>query len=113
MQTNIFKAVPWLLFLWWFVQVESVPPELRVIVHESSQGSLPSQVLVARRLADEQNIQLRIVDKDVETGDGKTPEELQTAIEAAKDHGLPSLVKIHGRTILAIDLPPTAEDILR
>ena len=114
MKNNIFKILPWILFLWWFVNSQNVPSsELKVIVHESSEGSLPPQVLVARRLADEQGIEFRIMDQDTQTGSGEIPKELQAAIKAARDHGLPSLVRIHGHSVLASDLPWTAEDILR
>jgi hypothetical protein len=111
-----------LLVAWFFLQgpgskapVFSPPgPMLVVVVYESSEMPLPTQTYDARPKIEEAGHEFRVVDDDVEDGDGQMPDELKLAIPAAREHGLPALVVQSGDEILKVlDLPETAEEIIK
>ncbi len=94
--------------------VELPEKRMAVIVYESAEGSIPLHVhAAAKELSEQKKIQVRIVDKDTQTGDGATPDEIAVAVREAGR--LPALVicSADGGTFFKrFDLPGTAESIV-
>lgn len=85
-------------------------PSLAVVVYESSEDQPEPYVIGGLQQLD---IESRIVDQHVVTGDGFTPNYLQQAIKEAQDHGLPALVILSPFKVLSVqDLPETQEGII-
>ena len=86
-------------------------PDLVAVVYESSESIPPPYVTGAlKQLADE-GLQVRVFDKDVVTGEGEVPDEVQAAIAASAR--LPSLVVLSGGVVISSQpLPGTAQEII-
>jgi hypothetical protein len=85
-------------------------PEKVVVVYESANFTPPAYVAGTLKDLD---IDARVVDQDIETGDGQTPEYLADAIKAAKQNGLPSIVFVRGSKAISVQSLPTSEQELR
>tara|TARA_R100000388_G_C7215618_1_gene146001 strand:- start:77 stop:421 length:345 start_codon:yes stop_codon:yes gene_type:complete len=85
-------------------------PTLAVVVYESSEDQPEPYVIGGLQQLD---IESRIIDQHVVTGDGFTPSYLKPAIEAAQQNGLPAMVVLSRLKVLTVvDLPSTAEGII-
>ncbi len=87
---------------------------LVVIVYESSTTPVPLTVHAARKQLEQLGHQVRVIDKDVQTGTGETPREVAKAIAAAG--ALPALVacSLDGSTVISTQpLPATTDAIVR
>ena len=87
-----------------------------VVVYESSLQPILPHTMAARAKVELLDVEYRIVDQHVETGDGYTPKDFAPAIEAAQtsDVPFPVLVLLDGETALSVvPLPPTASDIAK
>lgn len=106
------KAIDWLLVVAVLVFIFSGSPTVfgpssAVVVYESAEY-IPEPYVVGA-LAD---IESRIVDQHITTGNKETPEYLSNAIDAAKKNGLPALVILKGSTVnKVVDLPSDADGI--
>mgnify|MGYP003141365872 CR=1 FL=1 len=85
-------------------------PTLAVVVYESSEDQPEPYVIGGLQQLD---IESRIIDQDVVTGDGSTPGYLKDAIAAAQENGLPALVVMSRLKVLTVvDLPDSAKGIV-
>lgn len=83
------------------------------VVYESSDIIPPPYVTGALGKLQADGLQTRIFDKDVITGTGQVPKDLQDAIDKAIQNGLPALVILsNGKVIKVQDLPKTEVGIL-
>ena len=84
-------------------------PDRAVVVYESEGYTVPPFVQSVLR---DSGIDSIVIDQDVVTGDGKTPESVAAAIAAAQENGLPAVVLLRGdRVVRAFDVPATAEQL--
>ena len=89
------------------------PADLVVFVYESSEAPLTSDAIGAANSLTASGIEVRMIDQDVVTGDGRQPAEVKAALEAAKNATLPALVVMGGGAVLtAVPLPATREAIV-
>tara|TARA_R110002074_G_scaffold401372_1_gene599344 strand:+ start:392 stop:733 length:342 start_codon:yes stop_codon:yes gene_type:complete len=85
------------------------PPDRAVVVYESEGYTVPPFVQSVLR---DSGIDSTVIDQDVVTGDGKTPESVAAAIAAAQENGLPAIVLLNGLKVLTVfDVPATAEQL--
>ena len=85
-------------------------PTLAVVVYESSEDQPEPYVIGGLQQLD---IESRIIDQHVVTGDGLTPSYLQPAIAAAQENGLPAMVVLSRLKVLtAVDLPGSSKEIV-
>lgn len=83
------------------------------VVYESSDIIPPPYVTGALGKLQADGLQTRIFDKDVITGTGQVPKDLQDAIAKAIQNGLPALVILsNGKVIKVQDLPKTESEII-
>ena len=83
------------------------------VVYESSDIIPPPYVTGALGKLQADGLQTRIFDKDVITGTGQVPKDLQDAIDKAIQNGLPALVILSdGKVIKVQDLPKTESEII-
>jgi len=84
-------------------------PDRAVVVYESEGYTVPPFVQSVLR---DSGIDSIVIDQDVVTGDGKTPESVAAAIAAAQKNGLPAIVLLNGLKVLTVfDVPATAEQL--
>jgi len=87
------------------------PPDMVVVVYESSESIPEPYVTGALKLLSSEGLQTRVLDKDVTTGEGEVPSQVQAAIKSATQ--LPSLVVLSGDTVVSSQpLPSTYDGIL-
>jgi len=87
------------------------PPSMVVVVYESSESIPEPYVTGALKLLSSEGLQTRVLDKDVTTGEGEVPSQVQAAISSATQ--LPSLVVLSGDTVVSSQpLPSTYDGIL-
>ena len=85
-------------------------PTLAVVVYESSED-LPEPYVVGG--LQQLDIESRIIDQHIVTGDGLTPSYLQPAIAAAQENGLPAMVVLSRLKVLTVvDLPGSSQEII-
>ena len=101
------------------VDPDDPPPTTKVdrvtYVYERTQRPVPRGVSAALREINDTNESIIAagVDKDIRTGDLKTPKQYEIAIEAAKKVGIPALVVQSGDSILkVVKDPKTKEEVL-
>lgn len=83
------------------------------VVYESSDIIPLPYVTGALGKLQADGLQTRIFDKDVITGTGQVPKDLQDAIDKAIQNGLPALVILsNGKVIKVQDLPKTESEII-
>ena len=84
------------------------PPSMVVVVYESSESIPEPYVTGALKFLSSEGLQTRVLDKDVTTGEGEVPFQVQAAISSATQ--LPSLVVLSGDTVISSQpVPATAE----
>ena len=84
-------------------------PDRAVVVYESEGYTVPPFVQSVLR---DSGIDSIVIDQDIVTGDGKTPESVAAAIAAAQENGLPAIVLLNGLKVLTVfDVPATAEQL--
>ena len=84
-------------------------PDRAVAVYESEGYTVPPFVQSVLR---DSGIESIVIDQDVVTGDGKTPESIAAAIAAAQKNGLPAIVLLNGLKVLTVfDVPDTEEQL--
>ena len=91
--------------------VSTPAPSMVVVVYESSESIPEPYVTGALKTLSSEGLQTRVLDKDVTTGEGEVPIQVQAAIKSATQ--LPSLVVLSGDTVISSQpLPSTYEGIL-
>ena len=91
--------------------VTAPAPDTVVVVYESSESIPEPYVTGALKLLSSEGLQTRVLDKDVTTGEGEVPFQVQAAISSATQ--LPSLVVLSGDTVISSQpLPSTFDGIL-
>ena len=91
--------------------VTAPAPDTVVVVYESSESIPEPYVTGALKLLSSEGLQTRVLDKDVTTGEGEVPSQVQAAISSAPQ--LPSLVVLSGNTVISSQpLPSTYDGIL-
>lgn len=86
-------------------------PDTVVVIYESADHQIEPYVQGALRTLAEQGYQARLLDKDVVTGGGEVPSQVQAAVNSATQ--LPSLsVLSNGKLIKSEPLPASYEAIL-
>ena len=91
--------------------VTAPAPDTVVVVYESSESIPEPYVTGALKLLSSEGLQTRVLDKDVTTGEGEVPFQVQAAISSATQ--LPSLVVLSGNTVISSQpLPSTYDGIL-
>ena len=91
--------------------VTAPAPDTVVVVYESADHQVEPYVLGALRDLTEEGYQARLIDKDVITGGGEVPSQVQAAINSATQ--LPSLsILSSGKLIKSEPLPASYEAIL-
>tara|TARA_Y100001963_G_C6550558_1_gene339644 strand:+ start:241 stop:585 length:345 start_codon:yes stop_codon:yes gene_type:complete len=91
--------------------VSAPAPDTVVVVYESADHQVEPYVLGALRDLTEEGYQARLIDKDVITGGGEVPSQVQAAINSATQ--LPSLSLLsRGNLISSQPLPSTYDGIL-
>ena len=91
--------------------VSAPSPDTVVVVYESSESIPEPYVTGALKTLSSEGLQTRVLDKDVTTGEGEVPIQVQAAINSATE--LPSLVVLSGDTVISSQpLPSTYDGIL-
>ena len=91
--------------------VSAPAPDTVVVVYESADHQIEPYVQGALRTLAEQGYQARLLDKDVVTGGGEVPSQVQAAVNSATQ--LPSLsILSSGKLIKSEPLPASYEAIL-
>ena len=91
--------------------VSAPTPDTVVVVYESSESIPEPYVTGALKALSSEGLQTRVLDKDVTTGEGEVPIQVQAAINSATE--LPSLVVLSGDTVISSQpLPSTYDGIL-
>ena len=86
-------------------------PSMVVVVYESSESIPEPYVTGALKLLSSEGLQTRVLDKDVTTGEGEVPIQVEAARSTATN--LPSLVVLSGNTVVSSQpLPSTYDGIL-
>jgi hypothetical protein len=117
MPSKLVNTIAVLLLLFLLFSGSSTPisntPDMVAVVYESSDGIPKPYVTGALNKLNEQGFQVRIFDKDVVTGEGEIPAQIQPTIQAAVNNGLPALVVLSkGEVISVRNLPKSESEIL-
>ena len=108
---KILNTVVLLALLIAVLGVSAPSPSMVVVVYESSESTPEPYVTGALKLLSSEGLQTRVLDKDVTTGEGEVPTQVQAAISSATQ--LPSLVVLSGNTVISSQpLPSTYDGIL-
>ena len=87
------------------------PPDMVVVVYESSESIPEPYVTGALKALSSEGLQTRVLDKDVTTGEGEVPIQVEAARSTATN--LPSLVVLSGNTVVSSQpLPSTYDGVL-
>ena len=91
--------------------VTAPAPDTVVVVYESSEIIPEPYVTGALKILSSEGLQTRVLDKDVTTGEGEVPVQVEAARSTATN--LPSLVVLSGTTVISSQsLPSTYDGIL-
>ena len=91
--------------------VSAPAPGTVVVVYESSESIPEPYVTGALKTLSSEGLQTRVLDKDVTTGEGEVPVQVEVALSASAN--LPSLVVLSGTTVISSQpLPSTYDGIL-
>ena len=108
------KILNSLVFLVLLVAVLGTPapfPSMVVVVYESSESIPEPYVTGALKTLSSEGLQTRVLDKDVTTGGGEVPTQVEAALSVSAN--LPSLVVLSGTTVISSQpLPSTYDGIL-
>ena len=86
-------------------------PNTVVVVYESSEIIPEPYVTGALKTLSSEGLQTRVLDKDVTTGEGEVPTQVEAALSVSAN--LPSLVVLSGDTVISSQsLPSTYDGIL-
>ena len=108
---KLLNSVVFLLLLIAVLGVSAPAPDTVVVVYESSESIPEPYVTGALKTLSAEGLQTRVLDKDVTTGEGEVPSQVQAAIKSATQ--LPSLVVLSGDTVISSQpLPSTYDGIL-
>ena len=88
-------------------------PDTVVVVYESSEIIPEPYVTGALKTLSSEGLQTRVLDKDVTTGEGEVPTQVEAAVSESAVANLPSLVVLSGDTVISSQsLPSTYDGIL-
>jgi hypothetical protein len=91
--------------------VSTPAPDTVVVVYESSESIPEPYVTGALKVLSSEGLQARVIDKDVRSGGGEVPVQVQAAIASSAQ--LPSLVVLSGGNVVSSQpLPSTYDGIL-
>ena len=91
--------------------VSAPSPDTVVVVYESSEIIPEPYVTGALKTLSSEGLQTRVLDKDVTTGEGEVPVQVEAALGVSTN--LPSLVVLSGTTVISSQpLPSTYDGIL-
>ena len=91
--------------------VSAPSPDTVVVVYESSESIPEPYVTGALKVLSSEGLQTRVLDKDVTTGEGEVPTQVEVALSASAN--LPSLVVLsNGSVVSSQPLPSTYDGIL-
>ena len=91
--------------------VSAPSPDTVVVVYESSESIPEPYVTGALKVLSSEGLQTRVLDKDVTTGEGEVPVQVEAALSVSAN--LPSLVVLSGDTVISSQsLPSTYDGIL-
>ena len=108
---KLLNSLVFLLLLIAVLGVSAPAPDMAVVVYESSESIPEPYVTGALKTLSSEGLQTRVLDKDVTTGEGEVPIQVQAAIGSATQ--LPSLVVLSGNTVVSSQpLPSTYDGIL-
>ena len=108
---KLLNSLVFLLLLIAVLGVSAPAPDMAVVVYESSESIPEPYVTGALKTLSSEGLQTRVLDKDVTTGEGEVPIQVQAAINSATE--LPSLVVLSGDTVISSQpLPSTYDGIL-
>ena len=110
---KILNTVVLLALLIAVLGVSAPVPDTVVVVYESSESTPEPYVTGALKLLSSEGLQTRVLDKDVTTGEGEVPTQVQAAVRTSAVANLPSLVVLSGNTVISSQpLPSTYDGIL-
>ena len=108
---RILNTIVFALLLIAVLGVPAPAPSMVVVVYESSESPLDPYVVGALKELSVEGLQTRMIDRDVITGGGEVPSQVQVAISSATQ--LPSLSLLSGDKLISSQpLPATYEGIL-
>jgi len=108
---KLLNTIVFALLLIAVLGVSAPAPSMVVVVYESSEIIPEPYVTGALKTLSSEGLQTRVLDKDVTTGEGEVPSQVQAAIKLATQ--LPSLVVLSGDTVISSQpLPSTYDGIL-
>ena len=108
---KLLNSIVFCLLLIAVLGVSTPAPDTVVVVYESSESIPEPYVTGALKVLSSEGLQTRVLDKDVTTGEGEVPFQVQAAISSATQ--LPSLVVLSGTTVISSQsLPSTYDGIL-
>ena len=108
---KLLNSLVFLVLLIAVLGVSAPAPDMVVVVYESSESIPEPYVTGALKTISSEGLQTRVLDKDVTTGEGEVPSQVQAAIKSATQ--LPSLVVLSGDTVISSQpLPSTYDGIL-
>ena len=108
---KLLNSLVFLLLLLAVLGVSAPAPDTVVVVYESADHRVEPYVLGALRDLTEEGDQARLIDKDVITGGGEVPSQVQAAINSATQ--LPSLSLLsNGKLVKSEPLPSSYEGIM-
>jgi len=98
---------------WSVVNLDTEKADTVCVIYESSETLPEPYVTGALFKLKAEGLETRIFDKDIVTGEGKAPESLEKAIDAAINNGLPAIVVLsRGKVIDVVNLPKTESEII-
>ena len=108
---KLLNSLVFLLLLIAVLGVSAPSPDTVVVVYESSESIPEPYVTGALKVLSSEGLQTRVLDKDVTTGEGEVPVQVEAALSVSAN--LPSLVVLSGDTVISSQpLPSTYDGIL-
>ena len=108
---KLLNSLVFLLLLIAVLGVSAPSPDTVVVVYESSESIPEPYVTGALKVLSSEGLQTRVLDKDVTTGEGEVPTQVEAALSVSAN--LPSLVVLSGNTVISSQsLPSTYDGIL-
>ena len=108
---KLLNSLVFLLLLIAVLGVSAPAPDMAVVVYESSESIPEPYVTGALKTLSSEGLQTRVLDKDVTTGEGEVPIQVEAARSTATN--LPSLVVLSGNTVVSSQpLPSTYDGVL-
>ena len=108
---KLLNSLVFLLLLIAVLGVSAPSPDTVVVVYESSESIPEPYVTGALKTLSAEGLQTRVLDKDVTTGEGEVPVQVEAALSVSAN--LPSLVVLSkGNVVSSQSLPSTYDGIL-